>query len=861
MRLAFWTCFPIAALILWKSVSWRISHTYLEDDLVWFFPIIDHLLNSQTSILALLKSFHLPELTLFDALYFTFLKSIFGYHFSFYPIPSYLMHLANGILIYQILSRALNCSRFTSGIAAFIYLSFYGHYHAYLWPMAMHHVLGVFWILLFIYEYVQICNKENTGGQDRTELILNLRLYGLAFLTSFMRLSVLIIPLLIGAHIVFTSKSRTDFYSRIKRWIPIFLIISWYQILVLIIGKHGDVLSGFLSMESLVVLTGLIIMLWLLFKRNLQRVFYGWLVVPFIFILCLYLWLFPQNTLTPPNVALRWQVMPLPTGVVMWIFLIALSGWIMYTFTRYALCDYKRFGIFIIWYMLLFPYFVFRLSAMPSRYLIYVSPVFAVVLAVCLGEILANQLKGSYKNVFQVFVGFLLICGAVINIQAIHARSVRSFTADYYWKYDDIMIAQYIKNDLKAKGVLPERQLLCLKGTSRLRYLEDWAQKFLKNQKMDGYESLRLTLASELGIRPSNIRTADVCFPSEISYDFKDDSIFLRSRWPAHLQKEDAWEIYGKRFSGDNELRVDNIIQRQVNFFDDGKSFWSLKQGDRVESYKNFDICDFQKWYFAIPADESFNLARFKIGDYQKSYFAKTKYEIRRQIDAGFPSAWAENTGLKILQNEASYIPSGEYVFKMKLLGIPLGYLYLRNGGVIQKDSRRLFRISIELKPWFWLQKASKDKVGFRMTSLVTEELLPVEFEQIDLMKLKKGKMGRKIVYHHDDLFMERRGYKEDIEADTRDLVSVVLWIFANSYTDQTGYHTTFNIERDLCVLEVIPVFVKNNETFLSLKVNSQNQKRKKHNGFVSLRGVKEGDVPESIILKVGLVKFSFTLL
>lgn len=853
-------CFLILASILWKSVSWRISQTYLEDDLVWFFPVIDHLLDGKNSVLVLLKSFHLPEVTLFDALYFTFSKFIFGYNFFLYPIPSYLVHLANGLIIYQILYRAFNCSLFTSCIASLIYLTFYGHYHAYLWPMAMHHALGVFWILLFIYEYVQVLNREviETQYQGRKSG-LDFRLYGLAFLASFMRLSILIIPLIIGTHIGLMSRSRSDFYSKIKRWFPVFVLISWYQILILVIAKHGDVLSGFLNIESLILLAGLTIVLGLLFRKNLQSVYYCWLIIPLVFILCLYLWLFPQNTLIPSNVALRWQVMPLPAGAGMWFFLIIISWGIMYAFIRHAVSRHKGFGIFIIWYILLFPYLVSRLSEMPSRYLVYVSPVFAVVLAVFFGEILANRLEGFYKKNFQVLIGCVLIWGAIVNIQAIHERSVRSFAADYHWKYDDIMIAQYIKHDLMDRGIASDKSILCLQGVHRLRYLEDWARTFLNDQKMDGYEGLRITLVSLLGTRKENIKISETCEPGEIVYDFTGDDIFSDFRWPANLKKEDVWELYGERFGGDSEsLRIDNIFQRQVNSFNDGKTYWSLKQGNQVGMYGDFDIYNFSKWYFAIPFGESFNLARFKIGDYQKSYFAKTKYEIRQWIDLKFPYHHAESIVSEVQQKKPYYIPEGEHIFRIKFLGIQLGYLYLRNEGIFRQNGRKLCRISVELKPWPWLQKVSGDRIGFKMTSLITaDDLLSVEFEQNDLMKLKKGKQGRRIIYHHDDLFMERRGYKEDVDSDTRDLAAVILWAFAQDWAARTDYSTTFNIERSLFDLEMIPVSIENNKTLIKVRIKSLGKKGINYNGFMTLNYGAEAHIPESIMFNVGLANFS----
>lgn len=412
------------------------------------------------------------------------------------------------------------------------------------------------------------------------------------------------------------------------------------------------------------------------------------------------------------------------------------------------------------------------------------------------------------------------------------------------------------------KGDSVNKSILCLQGVNRMSYLENWAQKFLKDQEMDGYESLRITLGSLLGIPKEKIRINETCKSGEITYDFRNDDALSNFRWPANLKKEDAWEIYGNSFGGDSEsLRIDNILQRQVNFFDQGKTYWSLKQGSQVERYMGFDIYNFQKWYFAIPQDESFNLARFKMGDYQQTYFANTKYKIRQWIGSEFPSHHAESITSEVQQRKPYDIPEGEHIFKIKFLGIQLGYLYLRNEGIFLRDGQKLCRISIELKPWVWLQKISGDRIGLKMTSLVTvNDLLPVEFEQIDfLMKLKKGKLGRKIIYHRDDLFMERRGYKEDIDFDTRDPVAAILRTLSNDYKDQTNYKTTLNIERNLFVLEIIPVSVENNKTLLKLKVKSLGKKGMNYNWSMILNYGEEDHMPKSTILKVGVANFSIT--
>ena len=88
------------------------------------------------------------------------------------------------------------------------------------------------------------------------------------------------------------------------------------------------------------------------------------------------------------------------------------------------------------------------------------------------------------------------------------------------------------------------------------------------------------------------------------------------------------------------------------------------------------------------------------------------------------------------------------------------------------------------------------------MTSIVDRNtLLPEFFEENVLSKVKKGKSGRKVVYHHDRLYMERKIYKEDILPDTRDLASLSFWFMARDYQDGQVVKTTMNISRNIYLI------------------------------------------------------------
>jgi len=525
----------------------------------------------------------------------------------------------------------------------------------------------------------------------------------------------------------------------------------------------------------------------------------------------------------------------------------------------------SRFGIFITWYLFLFPYLLFRLNEMPSRYLIYVSPVFAVVIAVFFGEMIVSRFKGFYRNIFQFIMAILFIWLSYVNIQSIHERSIRSFFTDYrIWNYENIKIANYIKQDQTKKHKIKDlnKNTLCLGGVSPLPYLVAWANHHLPEARIDGYESLRVTLQSVLGIDGKRIKINEACGSNGASYNFLNEIRLSEFQWIPDLREEDVWMGYGESFDGEDEqLRIDNVIQREVNYFNNGKRFWSLMQGDRVERIALFDIYDFKEWYFAIPKGESFNLARFKIGDYKEYFFAKTRHELCTLITPRFSydSRIASISQGGVQQKMSYSIPQKEHIFKINFFGIQLGYFYLKNEGEILRDGKKFCKISFELRPWTWLQKVSGDRIGVKAISLLDEnDLMSVEFEQIDLMRLKKGKSGKKIIYHRNDLFMERRGYKEDVEFDTRDPLAAMLWILLSDYKSPGGHRTTFNINRKLFSLDVAPTFVKNGETLLNLKVNLLRKKDVNYNLSMVLNYGNEDRLPSKIRLKYGLINFSF---
>ncbi len=136
--------------------------------------------------------------------------------------------------------------------------------------------------------------------------------------------------------------------------------------------------------------------------------------------------------------------------------------------------------------------------------------------------------------------------------------------------------------------------------------------------------------------------------------------------------------------------------------------------------------------------------------------------------------------------------------YNIDLMNIPMGYLDLD----IQdedENGKDFYRGQALLKPPALLNNISFDNLGFHMTSFIDKQsLLPRRFETIDVYSAKKGKNKRTIEYHHPELFMHYKTQDEDIEDDTRDYVSLLIWLMSQNYERDNLVKSTLNVNRKI---------------------------------------------------------------
>ncbi len=856
------------AALFWACSS-RFLHIYLEDDFLWCLPLIEQIKHTQ-ALPQMVHSFNAGELSLFDGIYFSLLLSMFGDHLQFYVFVSLAVHLCNAGLLFHLLFKRMRMSWAVSFFAAAIYLTFYGHFHAYMRPISISHTMVVSLILLLSNLYLGIEQRRENNQRIR-------RLYawamGTAVIACVMRLSIVIVPLIMFMHMWFTAKNGKDAWRKFCLWGPVIFILLIYQwVLLTVVGRQGRTLDGIMGVfNSFVHPVSLMLSLlmyfllsavttggfYLFFKSATSEVFLKkfkkiipWaFVFPLFFLLCLFNWLMALPSAHTADAYQRWQLMAYPEGARLFVLLL-LSWVMMVAFTRHAIARAPEGIIFVIWYLGLLPFLGWQLDPVPSRYLIYISPIFATVLSFFLFEVLPQRFKFFREHLGRwVMVG--VVCIFIFsNIYAIRVRLTRSVLGDYLWSYDYVKAANLINDHIQANYTNNEIRALsvCVQGVDPIPFLDGW--KSFLGDHFDPNASFVMTLRSRIGeVKDIHVnrecQNNDVVFritdktvvdqhnkSIELFYRFFDQAIVDReSGNPASVDEQlrHAFEhppfvitlfspeppdhvvdlikqAYTRFYIDDPKyLRIEYMIQKEVLDYEYVASYVRGKpvlisgpseRWDKLEEYRGYSFFWGKGHYFAIPGEAvQFDLAKFKRGGYPVAQVAATKYELRQKIPHS--QYLAAGINYASLPQPSGKGVAGHFQYQILFLGIPVGQATLD----ITPDDVNLGQQSVvmQIKPCGWVQKLSGNRAGLAIVSRVdTATGLPLSSEENTFDKIKKGKKGRSIIYHHDDLYMERRIYKEDIFPDTRDLGSLTMWLMTRDYKTQKLFQSTMNISRNM---------------------------------------------------------------
>lgn len=594
-------------------VAERVTHTYLEDDLLWFIPFIGQLLENH-SFLEFLKSLHKGDLTLTDGLYLAGLLSIFGFNFRNFVLVSLGIHFTNTILFYALLRYRIKLASYVSLFVALMYLSFYGHFHVYLWPLTVHHLIVIFFFFLIMFFYLKTDELVNLDGDYRKYYRLTLFL---SFPASFQELSILIIPLAILIHILFTADNHSRLLAKYRLWVPLFIIFSVYQLIVLMLGAQGHVLSGFLeplyevfgTTENPLVILGVIavfclslFLLKILIKKFVEKqpldiffiIFYRLsfllLLIPQMVFLCLYLFLFSLESALSFDVLNRWQTLSPPSGMTIKIIGIVWGILMIFYFLRYMKRENRHLIIFIPLYAMAVCYLGSRSDFIFSRYLIYVSPFFCILFCLFWDSFL-KVLPVTVSTRYKKGLCILLLILLGINLVSIKIRSGRTLLVDYHWSYDYIRIAHIIKDDIERKygaHSLPGGPI-CISGIKDIPYKHNWENGILRGFDFQRFDPFRQTLASVFGGRTIEVIVHDDCVGFPHRYEIRDYIVFDKEFKPAepfYLSFYEGLELLKK----DQVIKAEEVLEKAVqqkpfliNFVLDSKDPLDFLESGRVD--------------------------------------------------------------------------------------------------------------------------------------------------------------------------------------------------------------------------------------------------------------------------------------
>ncbi len=402
------------------------------------------------------------------------------------------LHAAAAFLLWQVV-RAMGLAGRVAGWAGLIYLTMFVHFHAYVWPTAVQHVIAVVTVLLLLWLYLR-AEASRAAGEEEWVLF-----YGAAMtcgVVASLQRSALLAPVLVFLHLLLSPGGAARRFDRYRRWVPLFLISLFYPVWML--ARVGDVIINdriaaipgpawakmLLLLGTAAAALGVVALIlrptdrmasWrrILARRGMPGVLLGaavWLVTQ-----DRRQWFLPYNALVPWISTLGSFLRPFQTAdridpmeISHYVppevsgFLILASILLVVLFLTVFCRKQPALWVWIAWYAVGLVHVLHHYASfpvrIPSRYFIYLSPPFAVVFSavglylfdLCAGRL---KLRGPVRE--RWWDGFLaLLC--VANLLAIPPAVFRGKLVNNYLLYDEIRTSQLIREDL---GPNPDLQL------------------------------------------------------------------------------------------------------------------------------------------------------------------------------------------------------------------------------------------------------------------------------------------------------------------------------------------------------------------------------------------------------------------
>lgn len=477
-------------LFLW-IVGPVIFSAVPETDLWWMIPTVSHETEGKSlgqSLRFLLGPFPLGFGQPILKLYLLLATSSHGLCIRHLILLSVLFHFGNALLLTRV-SRQFGLSRDIAFFSGFMYLTIFPHFHAVLWPTAFQHVLAVFTILLVLHLYLRTEEKFQSGASESGGRIFWAAIMA-GLLASLQRSAAILVSVLLLAHILICSRTPLERQAKYDRWLPLFVVFSFYPSLSL--AFVGDVIvHQAIAQWSLspwarffflfgAVLASLSLIRFLVYRpmtRPVRRfgIFLLFLGAAALFgSLCLHdkrHLLLPYNVLVPFATTLASYLDPLPTALLIdsteafhfippqvSFYVLCVSLFLMGMFGAVFVTRHRSLLLLGIWYSIGLVHLLHQYSSFPvftpSRYFIYITPVFSIVFCAVLVSLGARLLRGTrLVPIFQQRFLFAFLVGlGISNLLAVRLEMHRGRLSNTFLMYEDIRAASLIRGDLVDKA-------------------------------------------------------------------------------------------------------------------------------------------------------------------------------------------------------------------------------------------------------------------------------------------------------------------------------------------------------------------------------------------------------------------------
>ncbi len=494
------------------GILWPVFFSALpEGDLWWMVPSVADAVSQRSPVEVVRFLLSPAPLSLGQPILkiYLFLGTVLGgFSTGRMVLVSLLFHAANALLLAGV-SRQLGSSRMAAAFSALIYLTLFAHFHAYLWPTAFQHLFAVPTVLGMLSLYLKAEAQIQRGDPRSRWTIAGMFLLGAV--SSLQRSAVILTCVLLLTHILVCSEHPRDRWLRYRRWVPLFLLFSIYPCISL--ATVGDVIINYaivriplpvLVRVSFLMATaamGWALLGWFIRKWaqgvRIQKKAWAlglvgmgalWLLLSLRDrrqILLPYNALVPWNTLfvsflEPLRVVLEMdstkahQLIPPQVSLLSLLGSLSLAG----IFIRSFVAKNRALVLWLVWYALTLVHLLHQYSSfpvvLPSRYAVYLSPVFSVLF----GTVAAQGLWLFFKRVpltpFRqqaVLAGVLaLLC--VPNLWAIRLGMFRGKMVNTLFVYEDLRAAQLIKEDLLQRASWMPRGVLCVSNVVPMPFQE-----------------------------------------------------------------------------------------------------------------------------------------------------------------------------------------------------------------------------------------------------------------------------------------------------------------------------------------------------------------------------------------------------